>query len=75
MATLKKYKHDNKEGYDHAVVCPRCKNTSLMDNGQYVGVETSICPHCDYNFSASEEEQVENYATSNGIFETVLESE
>ena len=50
MPALKKYKHDKKEGYDHAVVCPQCSNSSLMDNGQYAGVENSICPHCGYLF-------------------------
>ncbi|MGH9909354.1 MAG: hypothetical protein ACRD32_01810 [Nitrososphaerales archaeon] len=50
MSKLKKYKHDNKDGYDHTVICPKCSNSSLMDNGQYVGVETSICPHCGHRF-------------------------
>ncbi|MEM2759247.1 MAG: hypothetical protein QXU32_03470 [Nitrososphaerales archaeon] len=47
---LSKYRHDSKEGFNHGVVCPRCGKLSLMDNGQYIGVETSICPHCGHRF-------------------------
>gem|GEM_PF-5167171 len=50
MPTLKRYKHDNREGYDHVVACPKCNKSSLIDNGQYVGVETSIRPYCSHRF-------------------------
>ncbi len=50
MPALKKYQHDKKEGFSHPVTCPQCSNSSLMDNGQHAGVETSVCPHCGYKF-------------------------